>query len=124
MSSIPQRQTISRVMYWLLLLAPNIGLAMLVAEIWLRYPDNHGAGPVFYRWLFAGALLASLGFRWLASMVHWPSLMLALFGLLLTWIVDARNIMVNYDEWIKRRMPDWGESTRLDSSTEEEETPK
>lgn len=85
-----------------------LGLVGLLGLIWLRYPDNHGAGPMVFRWVFGVILLASMGcWIWTAKLPV-PALGLAVLGLLAVWFVNWRNIMVNYDEWVVRGMPEWG----------------
>ncbi len=80
----------------------------LVGLIWLRYPDNHGAGPMAFRWVFGVILLVSIGCWIRTAKPPVPALALAVLGFLAVWFVDGRNIMVNYDEWVARGMPAWG----------------
>jgi len=86
-----------------------LGVAWMIAGIWWAYPDNHGAGPVWFQRFFIAIATASgvaaVGVRQL----HWPTLGIAVLGLLATWIVDQRNIIVDYDDWIARGMPEWGQ---------------
>jgi hypothetical protein len=99
---------ISRVIHFITGFGTIFFLASVFGLIWLRYPDNHGAGPVQFSWNF--------GFLFLLSLLEWKLskklplliIILELSGLATTWVVDRRNIMIHYDEWIRRGMPEWG----------------
>jgi hypothetical protein len=89
-----------------------LGLIAMIGLIWLRYPDNHGAGPILFRWFFAILFIMS-GCHWFFAAKPPVTVMsCALIGFALTWIVDHRNIMVDYDEWIRRGMPEWGQVSK------------
>jgi hypothetical protein len=85
-------------------------MAWLFALIAIRYPDNHGAGPLAFRWLFFVILVGAGACLTKKNGSAFASLTIALVGLLSTWIVDYYNIMVGYDVWIERGMPTWGQS--------------
>lgn len=82
----------------------------MVALIWLRYPGNHGAGPEMFRWFFGIHLLAGAWYWISTSRPALLAIACAVLGLGATWIADHRNIIVDYDEWLRRGMPQWGEA--------------
>ena len=100
---------ISSVVSKILLVTTCLVAAWMLFLIAIRYPDNHGAGPILFRWLFLGILIvAGRCMIWRNGFVL-AALILASIGFASTWIVDHRNIMVNYDIWIERGMPTWGQ---------------
>ena len=104
----------------ILLLAGCLVMAWMLFLICIRYPDNHGAGPMMFRWLFLGILIvAGVCMIWRNGFVL-AALILAAIGFASTWVVDHRNIMVDYDIWIKRGMPTWGQVTADNISSSEE----
>jgi len=90
-----------------------LGLLALIGLIWLRFPDNHGGGPIAFRWFFAGLLFLFWCFRFFASRAPSFFIACALIGLISTLVVNHRNIMVDYDEWIRRGMPEWGQARKV-----------
>lgn len=86
-----------------------LGLGWMGFLIWIRYPDNHGAGPIHFRFFLLGVVVIALGLSISKSGFAFATVGCSLLGLLLTWIVDWRNVMVNYDKWIARGMPEWGQ---------------
>jgi hypothetical protein len=98
-----------------LMAGASLALILLAGLIWLRYPDNHGAGPIAFRWLFGVLLVLALGSCGILSKPPYLAVVLSLIGFIVTWLVDHRNIMVDYDEWIKRGMPEWGVVNRHES---------
>jgi hypothetical protein len=98
-----------------LIAGASMALLVLVGLIWLRYPDNHGAGPFAFRWFF-GALLVLALMTWvIMSKPPFLAAILSLIGFVATWLLDHRNIMVDYDEWINRGMPEWGVVKAIES---------
>lgn len=100
----------------ILLLAVCLVTAWMLLLIGLRYPDNHGAGVMMFRSLFLGILIASGVCMITRNGFVLAALILAAIGFASTWIVDQRNIMVDYDIWLKRGMPTWGQLTGNDVS--------
>ena len=95
----------------LALLGVLLVLGYMSLLIIIRYPDNHGSGTGVFRWIFLAVVLVAGGYFFSKNGFALSALVLALIGLLLTWAVDYRNIMVDYDKWIVRGMPSWGEIT-------------
>lgn len=89
-----------------------LGLVWMVALVWLRYPDNHGGGPGTFGWYFFIVLVAALAHGVGAAKAPLLAIALASTGLIATWIADERNIIVEYEEWIRRGMPEWGTPKR------------
>lgn len=81
---------------------------LLGIEVWVKYPDNHGGGPELYIVLGAIALVLNVYYMVLTRRFA-PIRMLAI-GLLaiLLYACDRFNILVEYDRWGKRGLPDWG----------------
>ena len=90
-----------------------LALFWMALSVCVRYPDNHGAGPAQFQYLFIAVLLIAAILSIWRSRFAFAAMGLSLLGLFLTWLVDRRNIMVDYDEWTTRGMPGWGE---VDSS--------
>jgi hypothetical protein len=102
---------ISRSSYWVIFAIAVLNWTVLVADIALKYPDNHGAGPMGHAYVFGGVLLMSMVFWIWTRKAPVKLLVLAAVGLAMTWVMDVRNISVDYDEWTRRGMPAWGEAT-------------
>ena len=77
-------------------------------EIWVKYPDNHGAGIDFYKipWVVT-AILNVCYMVQIKRLAPYRIAALALFALLLL-LCDRFNVVVDYEEWTARGMPDWG----------------
>lgn len=85
--------------------------AAMLFLIALRYPDNHGMWPIpllqmFLSLLLVMGLLPAVWCRHRATLV---TLLLCLLGLFMCWAADYFNIMMEYEVWIDRGMPAWGE---------------
>ncbi len=89
---------------------PALVWAAMLCLVWLRYPDNHGSGPGMFAMMFASALLVCLGVQRARGVRGTAAIALSVLGLAACWIMDRRNIMVDYLEWADRGMPAWGES--------------
>lgn len=100
-----------RVLSWALLAIAIMNWIVLIGEIALRFPDNHGGGPACFAYVFGGVLCASVVlWGWTRKLPAKP-LAVAALGLLFVWVIDVRNIHVEYIEWTRRGMPGWGEAT-------------
>lgn len=98
----------SRFIHMALIAGASVALLLMAGLIWLRYPDNHGAGPFAFMCFF-GVLLVLAMTNWaITSKPPYLAVALSLIGFATTFLLDRRNIMVDYDEWIKRGMPEWG----------------
>ena len=100
-----------RFMHIALIGCAALAILALAGLIWLRYPDNHGAGPDGFRWIFGVLIVAAVVYWLLTSKANYLALGLSIVGLATNWFLDRRNFMVDYDEWIKRGMPEWGSMT-------------
>lgn len=83
----------------------------MILLIAIRYPDNHGASPEGYRVFFFTLLVLSCFHILRRNRLSLAVFILAAIGLISTWVIDHRNIMVDYYVWIERGMPAWGESS-------------
>ena len=81
---------------------------LLGMEIWVKYPDNHGAGIDVYKipWVVT-AILNVCYMVQIKRLAPYRIAALALFALLLL-LCDRFNVVVDYEEWTARGMPDWG----------------
>lgn len=81
---------------------------ILLGIICVRYPSNHGEGTGVY-WcglLFVTAL--NLFEMKSGKDISWLRILLIFsFGLILI-VCDQFNILVEYETWIARGMPNWG----------------
>jgi hypothetical protein len=83
--------------------------ALLCVEVLVKFPWNHGGGVGPYVVLGAVALGANVLWMAVERRVGWFRVgALVVLGLAL-WLCDRLNVVVDYDEWIARGMPDWGE---------------
>lgn len=81
---------------------------LLGAEIWLKYPDNHGAGIDAYKVPWVVTVIVNVCYMiWIRRIALYRIAALALFVLLL-FLCDRFNVVVDYEEWTARGMPDWG----------------
>ena len=83
---------------------------LLGMEICVKYPHNHGAGIDFYKipWVVT-AILNVCYMVWIKRLAPYRIVALAFFVLLL-FLCDRYNVVVDYEEWTARGMPRWGES--------------
>ena len=95
----------SSVFCWIWICVPFLILGM---DVWLKYPSNHGGGLCLYIVLGVWALIVNV-----FSMIQikrfspYRTGALALLALLL-YLCDRFNVLVKYEEWIRRGMPEWG----------------
>ncbi|HRQ88814.1 MAG TPA: hypothetical protein PLA50_08455 [Bacteroidia bacterium] len=91
--------------------------ASFVALIWIRYPSNHGGGPDLYRnWFLAFFIFSLVSLIFSRNLWTYATLAVSLLFISATYIADHRNIIVDYDEWIARGMPEWGTAKQYPSS--------
>ena len=83
----------------------------MITEIVLRYPCNHGNN--FY------VHAVALAFFLLLSLINLKKnigvIVGAFIGLLFVLGVNYFNVGIDYDTWIERGMPEWGEYTTCPS---------
>ena len=87
---------------------PSLVLTEMCAELWLRYPDNHGGGFYGYvEFILSLLVLAAINaFAWKG----WKAgIFASIMCLALVYLADWFNLNVDYLEWISRGMPDFGE---------------
>lgn len=76
----------------------------------VRYPSNHGEGVGMYACFFIFVFVISvICYAFQRNGYAITSLIIATLGVIFVWVADRKNIMVDYDNWIKRGMPEWGE---------------
>ncbi len=81
---------------------------LLIMEIWVKYPDNHGAGIDAYKVPWVVTVIVNVCYMiWIRRIALYRIAALALFVLLL-FLCDRFNVVVDYEEWTARGMPDWG----------------
>ena len=81
--------------------------AAILFLIVLRYPCNHGAVPSpLFLMLISLLAVPAVWRRHRAALV---AFLLCLLGLFMLWTADYLNIMLEYETWIHRGMPAWGE---------------
>ena len=88
----------------------SIILVDMVFEIWWSYPSNHGAG--FYCYFIPTLILMILGITNIFLFKGSKALfILSIICLVLIFISDCFNLYVDYDVWLLRGMPNFGEYT-------------
>jgi len=98
--------TIEKVLFVVLVLF----LSYFIVDIWWSYPSNHGSGVGFE--LKSAGFFFTFGVIFLLvkrSVWTWGLVFLSVCFFAMGWIADNRNIKVDYDEWVARGMPKWGE---------------
>ena len=90
---------------------PSVVLLLMIGELLLRYPCNHGGGFWGYSYIIVTFMLLNFisHFIYKGSRV---GLYISLCCLMLLFLSDFFNLYVSYDTWTKRGMPDWGTLTR------------
>ena len=90
---------------------PAIILLLMIGEVAVRYPCNHGGGFNGYSGISIIAVILTainLMFHGL-SRISIASLILAIVSLLFICVSDCFNLYVSYDVWTKRDMPAFGQ---------------
>lgn len=94
----------------LFIIIMSIILVDMVFEIWWSYPSNHGGG--FYSYLIPTLISMILGITNILLFKGSKTLfLLSIICLVLIFISDCFNLYVNYDVWLMRGMPNFGEYT-------------
>lgn len=76
----------------------------IVVELFFRYPCNHGNDFHVHAYILILFLLLSL-----TSTKNIVVAIISSIALMLIMLINYYNIGINYDTWIERCMPEWGE---------------
>ena len=78
----------------------------MLATLWLRYPCNHGdkLKTNLFIFLVCGVLTLIPRQRWRVAV-----LVLSVLGVLAVLGLNFANMALDYETWIQRGMPAWGE---------------
>jgi len=94
-----------------IIIACNAAITLLLlVELWIRHPINHGSGVTGYLYAYA----AINGILFIAAFVRskHPNISCVVFltiGAATCFVIDRYNIYTDYDLWLSRGMPNWGE---------------
>ncbi len=80
----------------------------MLAMIIVRYPTNHGSSAQGFCTIFALFLALCLALWFATKRLPVLSLVIVLVSLLAAVVADRANLMMSYEEWLKRGMPEWG----------------
>ncbi len=93
---------------WVQIAVPLLFLLDIVANLLVRFPDNHGAGfGSLYRpfyWSWGAVLVAGLA----ARRIDLRGLACGFAVLTMFFFSDKYNLYLEYEEWLCRGMPRWG----------------
>ena len=94
-----------------LILLCNIFItAVFLAELWVRYPCNHSYGVEGYFYIYCTINVFFLILECFKnSRFSYLCLVFIMLGGSLCYVIDKYNVLVDYDEWLSRGMPAWGE---------------
>lgn len=81
---------------------------VLAAEVWLKYPSNHGGSAFDYAETGFVALLVNVVYMFCSRRLAVCRILAIAFFFVLLYVCDRFNVLVQYEEWIARGMPDWG----------------
>ena len=85
-----------------------VPFALLMAEVLVKYPSNHGGGTVLHVALGGLATVINVVYMVCARRLTFIRIgILALFALLL-YACDRYNVLITYEDWVERGMPEWG----------------
>lgn len=103
----------------LILILSLLAIAGMCILIVVRYPCNHGAGSLVFLSVFIILIFISLSFIKQTNEFAFISLIISCIGVVFSFFCDYWNIMLDYDVWLDRNMPEWGESKKLYKEEEE-----
>ncbi len=90
-----------------------LALLVHVGEIAIRFPCNHANKLMFqYEYFVAGLTLLEVVLSVLSRKICVLFWLLLIASFSIPVIEDKCNIMVPYETWADRGMPDWGERCR------------
>ena len=81
---------------------------LLVAEVWLKYPSNHGGSAFEYANIGFFSLFVNLVYMISSRRLAICRILAFACFFALLYACDKFNVLVHYDEWIARGMPEWG----------------
>ena len=81
---------------------------VLAAEVWLKYPSNHGGGAFEYANVGFVALFVNMAYMFFSRRLAICRILALASFFVLLYACDRFNVLVQYEEWIARGMPDWG----------------
>lgn len=87
-----------------LLISTLLIVTEIVAELFFRYPCNHGNDFHVHAYILILILLLSL-----TSKNNIVVAIISSTALMLIMLIDHYNIGIKYETWIERGMPEWGE---------------
>ena len=80
--------------------------------IGIRYPDNHADSLFTLNYFFAVVLLGAAIIYFKTATLPKMLILFSVLGIIALWLIDRQNILVSYDDWIRRGMPEWGQSAK------------
>ena len=81
---------------------------VLSAEVWLKYPSNHGGSAFEYAETGFVALFVNVVYMIFSRRLAICRILVLASFFALLYVCDRFNVLVQYEEWIARGMPDWG----------------
>ena len=85
-----------------------LGVALPLAEIVKKYPDNQGEFLWCYGLLTAVGMIATIAFSAMKRRLVWRRCIFAVVFVLVAWCCDVFDILIPHETWIERGMPAWG----------------
>lgn len=80
----------------------------LVLLIIYRYPDNHGYFPDVFKLVLILIPILLLSEVKKNNQTALIASLTSSIGILILFIIDKTNILIDYETWIMRGMPQWG----------------
>ena len=81
---------------------------LLVAEVWLKYPSNHGGSAYEYANIAFFSIFVNVVYMIFSRRLAICRVLAFACFFALLYACDRFNVLVHYDEWIARGMSDWG----------------
>jgi chromate transport protein ChrA len=89
------------------IVGPSAVLLLMIVELLLRYPCNHGGGFWGYSSIITIFIILNIINLFISKDAR-VGLCFSLLCLVFLFLSDYFNLYVSYDTWIERGMPDWG----------------
>ena len=80
----------------------------LILLIIYRYPDNHGYFPDIFKIILILIPILMLSEVKKNNRTALLASLTSSIGILLLFIIDETNMLIDYETWIMRGMPQWG----------------